>query len=264
MERISPRFFLSISYYLFSLGIFLKNLRKKDFSLKLNVMPSKTTAYLIATGPSLKRVDLSKLVNQDIFTVSNSILHEKISLLNPYAHFIAAFHAPLNENSITKWLNLIDQKLPHSTDIVTDYKNKAFVDDKHFLNRKVIYLETFPMLDFLLIAPPYITPRPWSVPQLAIPYIFSLGYKKVVLCGCDHTALANYGNTIEHFYDPKLDIRLGASDKLAWEDGGIIKQLNSNLELFQLYATMKNYYEKRGKSIVRLTSDGWLDFIPIK
>ncbi len=264
VEYFSPRPVTSIAYFLVSALIFFKNILIKNFSYQSRASKTQSIAYLIATGPSIKNVDLSKLIGSDVYTVSNFVLHDLCFDLNPCAHFIAAFHPPLDMDSIDEWLRVIDAKLPVGVEIVTDDKNKYFISGRHFIGRKVIYIETFPMLDLLFICPPYITPRPWSVPQLAIPYIFSLGYSEIVLCGCDHTALASYGEIIKHFYEPDLDVRTGASDILAWQDGGIIKQLRNNLELFRLYRNMQKYYSKRGKSISRISADGWLDFIPKK
>lgn len=222
------------------------------------------SCFLIATGPSVKDIDFSKLIGSDIFTVSNFILHESLNELNPVAHFIAAYHPPISLESMCNWFELIDDKLPASTSIVTDLLNKNIIHGKYFKNREVVYLRTLPQRNMLVIDPPFMSPRPWSVPQLAIPYIFESGYDEITLCGCDHNTLINYGASIEHFYAKESDIRDGASDKIAWTDGGILKQLENNLELFRLYKKLQKKYSSKGKNLYRYSAEGWLDFIPVK
>jgi hypothetical protein len=222
------------------------------------------SCFLIATGPSVKSIDLSELIGKNVFTVSNFILHEALDKLNPIAHFIAAYHPPISIESMCKWFELMDNKLPSSTVIVTDLLNKRIISGKYFMGRKIIYLRTLPQRNLLVIDPPFMSPRPWSVPQLAIPYIFESGYDEIILCGCDHNTLINYGSTIEHFYDRKSDVRKGASDKIAWTDGGILKQLENNLELFRLYRDLQEKYLLKGKKLYRYSEQGWLDFIAVK
>jgi hypothetical protein len=265
LEKILPRLLYSLLYYVISTAIIIKNrLFSKYFWPGNGLCAKRETAYLFATGPSINKTNLDFAVNEDIFTVSNFVIHNIIDRTNPIAHFIAAFHAPLDMKSIKNWLEMIDIKLPVSTVIVTDKRNRIFFEGHHFKNRNVIYIETFPIRDYYISCPPYFSPRPWSVPQLAIPYIFALGYKEIVLCGCDHTALRDYGNDIIHFYSAQKELRIGASDKTAWKDGGIISQLHNNYELFNLYHVMQRYYNKKGLMLKRLTNDGWLDFIPVK
>ena len=261
---ILPRGALSLIFFILACLLCLRNIFKSKLNKPTFSPSGRDVAYLFATGPSVNAVNFEKIIGSDVYTVSNFVLHESLSQLDPVMHFVAAFHAPLDMLSIDKWLALMDKKLPSRTVIVTDSRNKKFIHNRHFLCRKIVYLNTFPMLDLLIIKPPFVVPRPWSVPQLAIPYIFTLGYKEIVLCGCDHTALADYGKEINHFYKNSEDVRLGASDKLSWKDGGIIKQLESNVELFSLYRCMQLFYRKRGKEIFRLTNEGWLDFIPYK
>ncbi len=265
IEKLLPRLLISLLYYLASVIILVKNRIFCKCYLPVNGSHrERETAYLFATGPSINNIKLDFAVNEDVFTVSNFIMHDIIGKINPIIHFIAAFHPPLNMQSIRAWLEIIDSRLPVSTLIVTDKRNRYFVEGHHFKNRKVIYVETFPIRDYFISCPPYVSARPWSVPQLAIPYIFSLGYKEIVRCGCDHTALRDYGRDIVHFYNSQKDVRVGASDKTAWKDGGIISQLHNNYELFSLYRVMQRYYNSRGLTLTRLTNDGWLDFIPVK
>ncbi len=262
-QYIFPRPILALLYYIISLSIYLKNflLNKKIENLSNT---GNGAAYLLATGPSIKNLDSSDLSGKSVFTVSNFVLHPCISDVKPIGHFIAAIHPPLDLESVGNWFRMIDVTLPKETIIITDSRNKPIIKNEHFLGRKVFYVQTFPMLDFLFIKIPFITPRPWSVPQLALPFIFHMGFDEVILCGCDHTALINYGEEIKHFYHNSDDPRSGASDKLAWQDGGIIKQLENNAELFKLYRDMNEFYSRKNKKIYRFSNEGWLDFIKVK
>ena len=254
-----PRGVLSRLLYLNAYRLYL---RKGKFTEKIQIINEE--AYLCATGPSMKKVDFDKMIGKPIFSVSNFYLHPKIHELKPLYHFIAAVHEPMKLDSINAWFDDMHRKLPSQTQIVTDERNKDIIHaGQHFIGRSINFISTSVQMDYLLIKPPSMQPSPWSVPQLAIPYILGIGYQKLILCGCDHNVLADYGKTISHFYDADCDKREGSSDKSAWKDGGIIKQLSNNYEMFELYRHLKEYYEKRGQGIYRHSRSGWLEFIPV-
>ena len=61
----------------------------------LRSLKTSETAFLIATGPSLKFENLQLLAGHDCYSVSNFFLHPDLNSVNPKIHFFAPWHPPL-------------------------------------------------------------------------------------------------------------------------------------------------------------------------
>ena len=228
-----------------------------------NQKKSSDTAFLIATGPSIKRQDLSLLKGQDCYTISNAYLHKDIEIIKPIAHGFAAYHQPMDRENYIQWLKQAEERLPRSTVIYTDYSNRDLIEESSIkVSRSVIYgfYDSFakwlwPKYCKSLFLPPQ------SGPLLMLPLIVSLGYKKICLLGCDHTTLRNYGKHIENFYPPKEDPRTGATDSNVWTD--IVDHLKADIVLFEQYRWYATWLEYFGIEVVNLSDDSWLNIFPI-
>jgi len=223
---------------------------------------SNDTAFLIATGPSIKRQDLSLLKGQDCYTISNAYLHKDIEMIEPIAHGFAAYHQPMDRENYIQWLKQGDERLPRSTVIFTDYLNRELIEESSIeVSRSVIYgfYDSFakwlwPKYCRYLLLPPQ------SGPLLMLPLIALLGYKKIYLLGCDHTTLRNYGRHIENFYPPKEDPRIGATDSDVWTD--IVDHLKDDIVLFEQYRWYATWLEYLEIEVVNLSDDSWLKIFP--
>lgn len=256
-----PKVLADYGLYLF---YYFKN--KNVLSNNRNVKSTREgIVFLIATGPSLNDEDLDALVGKPCYTVSNVILHPYIQKLNPIGHFIAAYHLPISKDNFIKWLVLIDERLPLSTFIVTDVKNKVIIEDSClFLTRDVYYLQTYPSKSVINVDASKPIAAPWTVPQLAIPFLIYSGYSEINLIGCDHNSLKNYNDKVDHFYEVQNDARDNASSASVWQNGDIIKYLTMELEMFKLYYSYKKFAEDRSIIISVSGSRSWLDFFEKK
>jgi len=226
----------------------------------LNSLRSSKECFLLATGPSIKDFQVSNLIGKDCFTVSNFYLHEKIIELNPIAHFIAAYHAPISRENFIQWIEQIDRSLPSRTILVTDLRNKILFEESGINSKRlVIYLPTFPKYKVFNISKFGSQMRPASVPILALPVLMMLGYHEINLLGCDHNTLKNYKDSVENFYDNSRDPRIGATDKSSWSNYNIIRALRDNLLLFTQYQELYKYAVRRHIQIRNLSSSSWLD-----
>jgi len=218
-------------------------------------------AFLLATGPSIKTENLKLLAGEDCFTVSNFFLHKDINAIKPVAHFFAPFHEPLILENYIEWLRLSDQKLSADTEIFLGHTGKEIVEKYNlFPGRKVryLYLTFHPGRDCTDLLKPVLAPQ--TGPLMILPVLFYMGYEVIHLLGCDHTVLRNYGNRMDHFYDPDMDKRKNASDTGAWAD--IVTELNCTLNVFKQYSYYKTLMKKRNIQIINLSRDSWLDIFP--
>jgi hypothetical protein len=252
-----------IDFFLLFFAFFLGVLRRpKGINIEC-LIKNKTSSscYVFATGPSIQHFDIKKLAGKDCFSLSNFYLHKDIKLINPIAHFIAAYHKPLQKKNFIDWINDIDSKLPKRTILITDSRNKILFQKSKIKSRKIIYIPTFPFNYIIFISRFGSQIRPWSIPILAIPVLYLVGYKKINLVGCDHTSLRNYKDDIKNFYSRTKDVRKRTTDKSHWNSTNIINVLQNELMLFNQYKSLNLFLRKRNVRIINLSNDSWLDFL---
>jgi hypothetical protein len=232
---------------------------KRNESLK-NVALGKT-AFVLATGPSVRGLDLSRIVGQDCYTVSNFFLHPLIGDLCPRMHFFAPYHEPLVLEEFIAWLDRADQSLPETTEITLGMDTEGTVSQNNlFKDRSVHYLGLEKEAIRTSIDLRYPVMKPQSVPLMVIPVLLFMGYKRIVLVGCDHNILKDYGKTVSNFYENNLDPRSNATSGANWE-AGIVQHLRNALNVFAQYQKYQEYCQKKNVELIHTSPEGWLDFI---
>lgn len=238
----------------------------KDILLKnksLHGAATQSRGFILATGPSLKKEDLKTLAGQDCFSVSNFFLHPDLQSVRPKIHAFAPYHEPLIESNYLDWLKKSDDVLPPETRIVLGLSEFERVQKAQiFKNREVfyLYLDLFPSRSKLDLTRPIL--KPLTGPMMLVPVLIAMGYQEIGLLGCDHTALRNYNQTIEHFYEKGQDPRKNASDAASWTQKDIREELFYTREMFQQYHFYLTNFCKGKIRLVNLSQDSWLDFIP--
>ena len=214
--------------------------------------------FLLATGPSINKLDLAILKKYDCFSLSSFFFHKDLSIINPKYHFLAPYHEPLIIEDWINWIKLADKSLPKNTKIVLSIKDQKRVKDLGLLkNREIIYLyfSKFIEVNKLDITGPL--PDMQTHPLMVLPFMIYMGYKEIYLLGCDANNLKNYGKKIENFYDQNLEVKKGSN--LPWSFG-IIKELENNLSVFNQFKKYKELGDKLNIKIINLSEDSWLDF----
>lgn len=237
-----------------------KALLQRNSALKNSALGK--DAFILATGPSLKGVDLSFLAGQDCFSVSNFFLHSQVNLLSPKFHFFAPYHEPLILQEYISWMQRADNELPKSTAIVLGLQTRSMVEQYGiFKGRDVFYLclEKSPLSNSVVdITSPVLAPQ--TSPVMVLPVLYYMGYSRVFLLGCDHNILKDYGGVVENFYSPDQDPRKNATSGENWKDG-IIKHLDNAKNVFLQYSYYDGLFRKTGRVIKHTSKYGWLDFI---
>lgn len=218
-------------------------------------------AYLLATGPSLKGVDLSFLAGKDCFSVSNFMLHPQLSDIAPKLHFFAPYHEPLIFDEYVSWLKKADAELPVSSGIVLGLQTKVTVDKYGLFKGREVYYLCLEKVSLSLVpdlTQPVLSPQ--TSPIMVLPVLHYMGYKRVYLLGCDHNILRNYGGIVENFYSPEQDPRKNATSGDNWRDG-VVKHLENALNVFAQYVYYKNVFSRSGRELKHTSKEGWLDFL---
>ena len=71
--------------------------------------------FILATGPSIQKQDLTLLKNEICISVSNFFVHPDYKKIKPLYHCIAPYHKPITEEAFQAWLLEIDQSLGDSS-----------------------------------------------------------------------------------------------------------------------------------------------------
>ena len=215
-------------------------------------------AFILATGPSIKKEDLSLLSKEDCFSVSNFFLHKNINEINPKMHFFAPYHEPLILENYVEWLAKSDTILPITTDIVLGHKTKDMVEKFNlFKYRQVRYL----YLTYNNTLDVDITKNvlgPQTGPLMILPVLIYMGYNQIYLLGCDHNTLKYYGGTVENFYEADMDIRKNAINK--WDSP--YNELMCTMNVFKQYEYYAKIADKKGIKIINLSMESWLEIFP--
>ncbi|WP_151194550.1 hypothetical protein [Candidatus Symbiobacter mobilis] len=219
------------------------------------------TAFIIATGPSIKRQNLALLSGKDCFTVSNAFLHPDINKIRPLVHGFACYHEPMERDNFIKWLDEAALQLPSTTTIYTPVCNKLFVQASGLaVSHNILYGLQNSLADWLWPRVKYIFPAPQTAPLLLLPLVMMLGYRKICLVGCDHTVLRDYGGFVNNFYDKNMEVRKNATDPDTWQD--IVYELKACIALFERYAFYARHAHSMGIDIYNLSDDSWLRQFP--
>lgn len=237
-----------------------KNLLRKNASLK--GVGKGRKAFVLATGPSIRSQDLSRLKGQDCYSVSNFFLHDAAKILKPKFHFFAPYHPPLVLENYIEWLKASDEALPEETRIFLGHATRGLVEEHGlFPGREVhyLYLSGSPCLNRADITGPVMGPQ--TGPLMMIPVLFYMDYEEIYLVGCDHNTLRDYKKQITNFYEAGCDPRQNATDASAW--GGIIASHTDSRNVFIQYERYQAFARARGNRprLINLSPDSWLDFV---
>lgn len=225
---------------------------------ELKNMGKDKRAFLLATGPSIKNQDLSLLVGEDCFSVSNFFLHKDIDIIKPRLHFFAPYHKPLVlDNFIENWINA-DRRLPSETNIVLGLPSKKMVEEYNLFPKRKIYYLDFRSLKYVQNDIEKSILAPQTGPIMIMPVLGYMGYTRINLVGCDMNMLKDYGNNVENFYEK--DPRENATDKGRWQ--GIVYEMEANLIMMKQYKMYYDYFKRRGVVVQNLSPISWIDFVP--
>ena len=232
--------------------------------------------FILATGPSIQNQDLTILEGQYCIAVSMFHLHGAIRQIKPIWHVLAATHPPFKYElpqkffstartaykdftemkfllgSITYQYSYYNYLTTQDNTFFTEFENRVhFVNfdnspklsEKNFMDENVWDLEATPFKSRTVI---------YSAIQLA----YYLGFKEIVLVGCDHDYLTDI-NRVEnhHFYEESK----GVSDKDHLSGFDKEKWFFEYYCRWRDYRLMKEFLGSKGVKIINATDGGMLD-----
>ncbi len=229
--------------------------------------------FILATGPSLGRQDLTPLRDELCIGVSFFFLHPQAATIRPKYHVIAANHPPFDFSLPQRYFSGLTERYNGSTEVFYGYGSY-----------------THSCLDFLQAHPNAwtrplrvlnyhgarelsetnagseavwdITGRPFlarTVVYGAIQLAAYLGCSRIYLLGCDHDYLADVRRTENHFYQ---ESKGNPDDRQHLEAFTTERWFQEYHRRWRDYRLMRTALEKRGVQIINATDGGMLDVFP--
>lgn len=203
--------------------------------------------YVCALGPSLKTVDLTKLKGDTI--VVNRF--HKIGV--EYPSFIPTFYLLIdalfkNDENLKDFKDALNQYINCGTTYLLNSKLVKTVDNT-FNAESIYYLSCFKGMfnGRRIFKVDSVMPAFGNVACTAIAFAISLGYKKIILLGCDFNSFAS--RTISHCYADAKSDRL---HKMSYE----LFCYSFNADMHDL---LSKYAQEHGVSIVNSTKGSLID-----
>ncbi|MBU6390089.1 hypothetical protein KGQ31_00915 [Patescibacteria group bacterium] len=217
--------------------------------------------FILATGPSINKMNLKQLKGELCVSVSNFFLHPDFAIIKPEYHIFPGAHSPITDEQYKLWFEDAGKKMPAGQKVFVALTDKPIIDKyKLFQKQQVFYYFTTmrrgPVRKIELTRQ---LPAIQTSPHIAMFIALYLGVKEINLLGVDHDWILHIGDT-RHFYDEKESIltRQGYNE---WHSP-LEVTLKSYLNLWQVYRSIKQYADGRGVKIYNATPGSLLDVFP--
>ena len=247
-----------------------RNILRKNASLK-NIYSEKDRCFIVGNGPSLEKQDLSFLANEHVFVVNWFYKHESFHKISPeYYSFIDQYALTDYKYGLysrySEWWRQLNKALEKSsrTKLFLSLNNVDSVVKHHlFKNTDVYYL--LPSLDMNKYGIRKVDlcgriPSGISVIIASMLIAYYVGFRNMILIGCDCSWAAFPVTKKEHFYSEDYHGRVGTFGRV--ETFEYEKILSCTLDDVRGYRVVKNFLVPRGCKIYNATHGGFLDIFP--
>lgn len=269
-----------ITYWLVPRGIFelLKKgwvvLRGDGLSREQKALVQKNTrllnihkgerCFILATGPSIRSQDLTKLKNEKCLALSDFYKHKDYQTVVPAYYCLVPLHEPFTEEDGIKRCNELQSFTRYNETFFFGLSDRGVFEksvlnsmkcDAYFLNIQGMGKET---TDIDLIRR---LPNMSSVSIMALCIAIYLGFSEIYLLGCDHDNLWKWDgrseeNQLHHFYDGKPSIGY----QHTYFD--VDRTMQSHLKVREQYKWVNRVAQKKGIQIFNASPSSYINIFP--
>lgn len=219
--------------------------------------------FILGNGPSVKKLDLSRLAGETVISVSNGYLHKDYSVFAPRYHCVPQVtYGRVKDDDVVAWFQEMHEGLGGAELFLSSNEFELVKRRSLFPGRKVRYLyfrESFDELagtDVIDISRP--VPGVESVPVMALMIALFMGFKEIVLLGVDHDQFVTARYT--YAFDLKV---LAGKDSTLTADGSPATsrhdEFHSLARLWRQYRKLALIAASSGATIYNSTPGGELD-----
>ncbi len=207
--------------------------------------------FIIGSGPSILKHDLTCLYDEIVFVVNDFALHEQYDIINPTYHCVSDPRFFPDGRVLKEWYEAIRQKTKSIK--IIPFQHKPIVDrSKLFINHKLYYLRYFgiPIWQVGTMSLD-ITDKVYTgdtvIIDFCLPLAFYMGFREVYLLGCDTDYKLNEASDFSQsfFYDVRKSPRERSIPRYEY----IVKS----------YEVAKKEFEKHGRKIFNAGYGGRLE-----
>lgn len=221
--------------------------------------------FILGSGKSIARQDLSFLKNEISFSLNLFYLHDDYDLFKPRYHVFSGM-ANHPDVSLEKGLEIyreIEKKI-RSEILFLNYKDLPFVTKNNLFNNNVVryvqYTKPIETIHKYGINMDYPIYKVYNVAMVAMQIAFYMGFKEIYLLGLDHDWVIRkaQNNYNEHFYNPLKSI-VDRGEPLGWKVEDLESQFWLSMVLWRQYKELKKYADQKEVKIFNATEGGILD-----
>lgn len=217
--------------------------------------------FIMCTGPSINRQNLSKLKDEIVFGVSTGYLHEQYSKINPKYHIIPSvcYSEKFGYNEAVDLFHEMDVHTNIDTEFFFSIYDRELIEKNQLFKGKRVNYVAFSgdMRNNFKFDITKTIPSVQSVPIMGIIIAMYMGFKDIFLVGCDHDSVVS--NKYVHAFSTK-DVA-PCVDK----HGRIVNRTEAYIcvgRLFEQYKVIYNNMSKFGIQIYNATDGGELEIFP--
>jgi len=219
--------------------------------------------FILATGPSINSQSLRDLAGQTCISVSNFFVHPDCSAIRPRYHCVAPFHPPITEEAWQTWLAEMADATGDAELFFGMQDRQRNSSSGRFSSRSVhhvLFGGPLNQLEAHGVDLARAVPSPQSVTIMALYAGIYMGFKEIVLLGCDHDWILHL-NVSRHFYQEEQHAlnRTGYSE---WFGARLDDYCRDYVTLWAQYRALAKAAQDRGVRIVNATPGGLLDLFP--
>ncbi len=222
-------------------------------NIRLGDSKKSDTCYICALGPSLKEVDFSVLEGDTMVVNAFVLLGKEYPDFVP-TYYMFADKGFAKEKHLWKFKSALETYIPKKTKFILDVGLKGNEALNPYPENQIYFMNNGKGLFYSnkKIKLDSINPAFGNVACVAIAYAIALGYKKIVLLGCDFNSFAQ--TTQAHCY----------------KDTTAKRQISFDFELFNysfdanMHMQLAEYARNHGIEIINSTKGSLIDAYPVE
>lgn len=234
--------------------------------------------FVLGNGPSVLRQDLSVLENEMVFTCNRAAQSDQYQTFSSSYHFWMDGRLFAQDYSTAAGKRILETILKvkqgkgdpvvffevSMRDIIRDYGIDKALNVRYLMGSHHYSLAAASAID---ICKPL--PHMPTVVQTAVYTALYMGFRKIVLLGCDCTGFVSVANALseqpisEEQYCYSMDAVDRQIARNAFKGESIARELENYVELFDTYEVLNEVCKRNGAHLINATEGGLLTQLPL-